>query len=193
MKAELFSIPVNLIRQWCYCPRIVYYIEMFDNAVSRPRWVEQGEKFHTDEEKLWSRRNLSRFGLQKGIRRHNLFMKNSDIGIHGIADMIIETNEAVYAVEFKLSAQKKRRGDVLQLCAYSMLAENHFKKPAHTGFLIGKGRVLYTIAIDRNQREAVSHAATSIRKILTQGRKPDSSATILQCCNCEYINHCNDR
>ena len=61
-----FSVPVNLIRQWCYCPRVVYYIELTNIPIHRPIWVKQGEDFHQLEEKLWQRRNLSRFDLKKG-------------------------------------------------------------------------------------------------------------------------------
>lgn len=189
----LSSIPVNLIRQWCYCPRKVYYFELTDFKVEYPTWVKQGEDFHRMEEKLWNRRNLSRFDLEKGETYYKLTMKDNELGLHGIVDMAIETNEAVYAVEFKLSANNRKRGDQLQLTAYSMLLEKHFSKPSPVGFLIGKGKVLHTINIDISRRQQVLDVVNKIRKILQQGVKPRSSATIVQCCACEYINFCNDR
>lgn len=65
-KNDRESLPVNLIRQWCYCPRKVYYFELTDFQVSYPAWVKQGEDFHKREEELWRRRNLSRFKLDQG-------------------------------------------------------------------------------------------------------------------------------
>ena len=192
-KPVLSSILVNLIRQWCYCPRVVYYMELTNVAFHRPIWVEQGEDFHRTEEQLWQRRNLSRFNLKNGKSYHNLKMQDHELGFHGIADMVIETDEAIYATEFKLSANNKRRGDQLQLTAYAMLLEKHFSKPSSVGFLVGKGKVLHTIDIGIDKRKSVMDIADNIRKMLQRGLKPESSATVAQCCACEYVNFCNDR
>ena len=189
----LSSLPVNLIRQWCYCPRVVYYMELTDIVFHRPTWVGQGEDFHRIEEKLWQRRNLSRFKLQSGKKYHNLSIQSGELALHGIVDMAIETEEAVYAVEFKLSANNKKRGDQLQLAAYAMLLEKHFSKPSPVGFLVGQGKVLHAIDIAINKRQEVMKVATEIRQMLKLGLKPESSATVVQCCACEYINFCNDR
>ena len=188
-----FSVPVNLIRQWCYCPRVVYYMELIDMPIHRPVWVKQGEDFHQLEEKLWQRRNLSRFGLQQGKKHYNLSMKNDDFGLHGIADMVIEVQDAVYPIEFKLSARNTKRSDVLQLVAYGMLAQRHFKKPASIGFLVGKGKVLYKVSIDEEKCQQVMVVTKEICRMLEKGRKPESSASLTQCGACEYVNFCNDR
>jgi len=193
MKQALSSVPVNLIRQWCYCPRVVYYMELTDIAFHRPAWVKQGEDFHRMETQLWKRRNLSRFNLEKGEVHHNLTLRDDALGLHGIVDMAIETEEAVYAVEFKLSANNKSRGDQLQLAAYAMLLEKHFSRPSPVGFLVGKGKVLHVIAINTDKRNAVMEMADRIKRMLQLGLKPESSATVAQCCICEYVNFCNDR
>ena len=189
----LSNIPVNLIRQWCYCPRVVYYMELSKVAFHRPIWVQQGEKFHESEKQLWKRRNLSRFSLEKGKIYHNLTMKSEELGLHGIVDMAIETDTAVYPVEFKISANSKKRGDQLQLSAYAMLLEQHFSKPSVVGFLAGTGKVLHTININEKNRQAVIDTVKKIRQMLKRGLKPESSASLAQCCVCEYINFCNDR
>ena len=183
----LSSIPVNLIRQWCYCPRVVYYMELTDISVHRPAWVKQGENFHRLEEKLWQRRNLSRFKLASGKTHHNLAMRSNELGLHGIVDMAIETDDAVFAVEFKLSVSNKKRGDILQLTAYAMLLENHFSKSSPVGFLAGKGKVLHVIQIDNTRQEEVMTSVHEIRQMLRRGLKPESSATVVQCCACEYV------
>ena len=189
----LSSVPVSLIRQWCYCPRKVYYFELTDFRVKYPTWVGQGEDFHSREEKLWQRRNLSRFNLKAGKKYHNLKVEDEDLGLHGLVDMAIETEEFVYAIEFKISANSKRRGDQLQLAAYAMLLERHFTKKSLMGFLVGKGKILHTINIDTHKRQEVMLIAEEIRKILARGVKPESSASVAQCASCEYVNFCNDR
>ena len=192
-KQILESLPANLIRQWSYCPRVVYYMELTNIAFYRPAWVKQGESFHQTEKKLWQRRNLSRFNLENGKTHYNLPLKDSKLGLHGVVDMAIETKTSVYAVEFKLSVNKKKRGDLLQLSAYAMLLEKHFSKPSPVGFLSGRGKNLWTIYIDADKREAVRNMLAQIRQMLRQGLKPASSASLSQCCVCEYVNFCNDR
>jgi len=189
----LYSVPVHLIRQWCYCPRVVYYSELTNVAFYRPAWVKQGKDFHQLEQKLWKRRNLSRFNLDKGKVYHNLKMQDDDFGMHGVVDMAIETDEKVYAVEFKLSAHNKNRGDQLQLIAYSMLLEKHFSKPSSVGFLAGQGKILYTVKINLENRKKVTEIKNKIIHLIESGVKPDTSATVNQCCNCDYLNFCNDR
>jgi len=75
----------------------VYYFELTDFKVEYPTWVKQGERFHNIEEKLWQRRNLSRFNLQNGKVHHNLVMQNDELGLHGIADMVIRSPSAAPA------------------------------------------------------------------------------------------------
>lgn len=169
-------------------------MELTSIPIYRPSWVKQGEIFHCVEEKLWERRNLSRFDLKNGKTHHNVRMRDRELGLHGVADMAIETKQAVYAVEFKLSGNSgKKRGDQLQLAAYSMLLEKHFDKPAPAGFLTGQGKAVHVVNIDAGKRRSVLESAENMRKMLKRGLKPDSSATAVQCCVCEYINFCNDR
>ena len=189
----LFSVPVNLIRQWCYCPRVVYYMELSPVDFHRPIWVKQGEDFHQMEETLWHRRNLSRFNLQNGKKHHHLKMEDKELGLHGIVDMAIETDTAVYAAEFKLSANSKKRGDQLQLVAYAMLLEKYFEKPSPVGFLLGKEKVLHTVKVDDDKRQSVVEVCRQVRQMLKKGLKPSSSAALAQCSVCEYVNFCNDR
>ncbi|MBC6415655.1 MAG: CRISPR-associated protein Cas4 [Bdellovibrionales bacterium] len=187
-------IPVHLIRQWCYCPRVVYYMELNYISINQPSWVQQGEDFHEKERLLWKRRNLSRFNLDDGKVYQNLFLKSEKLSFHGIVDMAIESSDAVYAVEFKLSNKIAKRKDWLQLTAYAMLLEEKFSKTSPFGFLTGKGQhVLHKIKIDKQKRQEVLRIVNAIKSMLEKGIKPDSSATAVQCCICEYINFCNDR
>lgn len=187
------SVSVHLLRQWCYCPRIVYYMELMDIDVHRPSWVEQGEEFHQLEKHLWHRRNLSRFKLDSGKLHHGLSLRSDEMWLHGIVDMAIETDEVVYPVEFKLSPSKKKRGDILQLTAYAMLLEKHFDKSSPVGFLAGPRKTIYAIDIKENRKQDVLVAINEVKKILQRGLKPESSASVVQCCTCEFVNYCNDR
>ena len=142
---------------------------------------------------MWQRRNLSRFRLTSGKIHQNLAMRNEELKLHGIVDMAVETDEAVYPVEFKLSPSNRKRGDILQLTAYAMLLEKHFGKSSPASFLAGKGKVLHTIEVDKTRQQDVIAIVDAITGMLQRGLKPESSATVVQCCACEYVNFCNDR
>ena len=187
------SIPVNLIRQWCYCPRVVYYQETINHSIHRPSWVKQGTEFHSLEENLWKRRNLSRFNLKDGKKYYQFPLESDTLGIHGIVDMAIETEDFVYAIEFKLSTSNKKRKDILQLVAYALLLEEHFSKPSTIGFLIGKEKILHSIPVNEEKKQEVLTIIKAINISLSKALKPDSNATSHQCSACEYINYCNDR
>lgn len=192
-KTVLFSVPVNLIRQWCYCPRIVYYLELTPFSVAHPRWVEQGEQFHEKETKLWLRRNLRRFHLEGGKVHLGVSAGSARHQIHGIADMVIETADAVYPVEFKLAESVQKRGGILQLVAYGMILEDTFTKKSPFGFLTEEKKKISWIELSEARRKDVLLQVRRIREMLDKGVKPDSPATIHQCMGCEYRNHCNDR
>lgn len=162
-------------------------------SVYRPAWVNQGIDFHNLQRKLWHRRKCSRFKIKAGIQHHNLSLYCDEVGLHGIVDMAIETDDMIYPVEFKLLPSSKKVGDILQMAAYSILLEKEFKKPSPTGFLAGAEKEVHIIDFDDQKKSEVLKIAASIRRMLVQGLKPESSATVSQCCACEFINYCNDR
>ena len=188
-----YSIPVNLIRQWCYCPRVAYYLELTEFSVKHPAWVKQGSSYHDRESLLWERRNLSRFNLKQGNKHYNVAMSDKKLGIHGISDMIIETTDAVYPVEFKLSIESKKRGDILQLVAYAMLAQIHFQKSCNISFIIGKDGSLCKVNVDESKMKQTDKVISEIKVMINKGYKPESNASLAQCGICEYVNFCNDR
>ena len=187
------SVPVNLIRQWCYCPRKVYYFELTNFKVYSPLWVKQGERYHDHESHLWKRRDLSRFKLEGGEKLYNYALRSQNHDIHGLCDLVIKTKEAVFVSDFKLTTQRKRLGNILQLAAYGIMASEQFNLPCHTGFLTGPNKQLDTINFTDDIKTKVIDAIAQIHSILNCGIKPDSSASDAQCQSCEYVNHCNDR
>ena len=158
-----------------------------------PIWVNQGEMFHQDEIKLWQRRNLSRFDLEQGKVYFDYYLSSKKFNLHGIADMLVETEEQVYPVEFKMASTYRKKGGILQLAAYGLLAEEVFRKNCPYGFLAEGKKSLHKIVFTQNIKNDVLSSISEIQTMVRKGIKPDSSASINQCTNCEYLNHCNDR
>lgn len=188
------SIPVNLLRQWHFCPRIPYYQELLRTHIVRPPWVEQGNRYETAQRKLFQRRNLSRFGLERGVLHHQVSLSHADEPFHGIADLLIETSQAIHVVEVKLNLRNLGAGIIAQLIALSILAEKQFDKPAADAFVLyGSRSQVKHLHIDANLKEQTRQVAHRILDTLTSGIKPDSPASAHQCAQCEYLNYCNDR
>ena len=188
-----FSIAANLIRQWCYCPRIVYYRELLNLPTRYPLWVEQGTRFHDKLELLWKRRRLSRFGLSEGVLHMQLAGQSERVNVYGIADMVIESVDSVYPVEFKLSAGQPNRASMLQLTAYGLIAEECFSKRCPMGFLTDDKEHVICIEFNNGLIGQLERVIGEMKIMFENGCKPDSSASLVQCANCEYYNHCNDR
>ena len=188
------SIPVNLIRQWHFCPRIPYYQELLGAHISRPVWVRQGNVYETMQRHLFRRRNLSRFNLQQGKLHTQLSLSHATYPFHGIADILIETQDAVYVVEIKLNLPVIRTGVMAQLTALSMLAGAQFGKKSTDAFILyGRKVSVKHLHITEDMQRQVCQTARNIANMLASGIKPDSTAQQHQCAQCEYLNYCNDR
>jgi len=186
------SIPINIIREWCFCPRVVYYREILNLNVVKPLWVSQGEDSHDKIEKLEKRRNYSRYNLDTAQRHFKASFKSTRYGLHGIVDWVLETDDEVFVVEYKINPKPNSLGHRLQLCAYAMLAQEHYKKPCKKGFLVSD-KTSYEIDITKDLVDKVIEVTKEIRQMLTKAVKPDSAAAEHQCVQCQYLNFCNDR
>ena len=194
MDMQSYSIPASQLRQYAYCPRIPWYMEVLGLAPARPIWVQQGERHHLRQTMLNRRRRLSRYGLTSARLHEDVAMRLDDHGIHGICDGILETIDAVYPLEFKLSDRRPSKGHLLQLGAYALMAERHFTKQCPRGFILygDRGHTL-PVFIDGKLRKWVENGIRGLRRCLESGSVPSSAATPAQCGQCEFLNFCNDR
>lgn len=186
------SIPINLLRQWCFCPRVVYYQELLNIKTSKPLWVAQGEDFHIKISHIEKRRSFIKYGLINAKRHFNVNIKSEKYCLHGIIDCVIETDEQVFIVEHKINPKPNSLGHQLQLCGYAIIAEEIYKKPCTTGFL-ASDKTSFEINITNELTNKLITTIQNIKSMLDLASKPDSSATEYQCVQCEYINYCNDR
>lgn len=186
------SIPINLLRQWCFCPRVVYYQELLNIKSSKPLWVAQGEDFHIKINHLEKRRSFIKYGLVNAQRHFNVNVKSEKYRLHGIIDCVIETDEQIFIVEHKINPKPNSLGHKLQLCGYAIIAEEFYKKPCTKGFLTAE-KTSFEINITNELIDKLMQVTSNIINMLDLANKPDSSATEYQCVQCEYINYCNDR
>jgi CRISPR-associated exonuclease Cas4 len=189
-----YSLPAHLLRQHAFCPRIPYFLEGLGITPETPLWVRQGQDYHQRQERLTRDRTLKRFGLAQAVRHFRMRLNSSELGIHGVADAVLETSDAVFPVEFKTEFSEAGRGQLLQLAAYGLMAEETLTKPFEAGFLLygAKGKTRRIKRTDPLVND-VGRALAAIRQNLAAARMPESPASVPQCGQCEYFNYCNDR
>lgn len=197
MVMSSYKIPINMLRQYCFCPRVVFYHMVSDVNVIYPPWVKDGLIFHKRQKLLNKRRSLSRYHLRDTYKAeflHDVKLEHDDIQFLGQCDGLIKTPEEIIPVEFKSKASKAKSGQVIQLIAYGILAEKIYNLPFIKGFLLHEdsGKII-PVNSNRKIRNKVFDICDKISKILDTQSLPFSPASGEQCIQCEFLNYCNDR
>lgn len=187
------AVLVTDLKQWAYCPRIVYYRQTMGGA-QRPSYkMEEGKRAQGMFEVLELRRSLKRFGFGRARRSLNVWLEDKELGVAGKVDMLLEGEHAAVVVDFKLTAGEPRENHKLQLAGYAVLAERVLQLPVRVGFFyrIPDSR-LFSLPITTELRERVAHAIQAIRDMRTKQWCPDPTPFRQRCIECEYVNFCGD-
>lgn len=188
-----YSLPISYCRQYLFCARIPYFLEVLGIKPSQPNWITQGNAYHKKQIILSKHRTLSRYGFDKEEIFFDIKVRSVAQNFHGIIDAIIITSEEIVPIEFKLS-EKISRGHIMQVVGYAIAAEEFFEKKCQICFLlIGKKGKAHLIEITPDLRMEYYRLLEKINDSFKSSIMPHSSATIHQCSQCEFINFCNDR
>ena len=190
---DAYSLPIHLLRQWAFCPRIPFYQELLGLRPKIPPWVDQGSQFDAREKELMGRRSLARYGLDEAEVLRDVKLHNTHYSMHGIVDLIIRNAQGVIPVEIKRRLPKNPRGVKLQLCGYAILGELEFGVRISHGYILYDSSKIMRVDFDEELRKKTLQARDAILKIITSTLKPSSGAGVAQCEQCEYLNYCNDR
>lgn len=189
-----YKLPINLIRQYLFCPRVVYFLEVLNIPKAAPVWVREGSEHHKKESELFKRRTLARFHLENATLKTNVNLSHSKFDFYGVCDVLIVSDENVYPVEIKLHGDKPTKSQKMQLIAYGILAEAIHNKKFNMGFvLFEKNSKTVPIKVVDDDKREVEKIVSEIIRMIEVGRLPYSSADDGKCTQCEFLNYCNDR
>ena len=198
---EDISIPISMLRQFYFCPRIVFFSEFKDIQPVYGEWVNKGMDFHTRQEMLIKRRNLENLGIPKRAKlKTEIKLKSTAYNLHGVCDAAFffvdqKGNNKIVPLEFKTSEKISFvTGAELQIAAYAMLLEEQYSCTIDEGFILygSKGKT-YSVKINKEMKNKVKNTTARITSMFEMPIIPDSSATEKQCSQCEYLNFCADR
>jgi CRISPR-associated exonuclease Cas4 len=155
--------------------------------------MEKGKATQQIIERLEARRKLKKYGLQKGTRRFNTWMTSENLGLSGKVDMLIETQDRVYPVDFKFTRGRPYKNHVYQLAGYSLILEDIQSKPVTQGFVY---LILQEDVVVFDMKEKIKEECRAlleeIRGMIQEERFPEPPSSRAKCTDCEYQNYCRD-
>lgn len=188
---------VTDLKQYEYCPRVVYYEYCLPGVRPTTYKMEAGIAAQERVESLEERRGLRAYGVETGTRHFNISITSTELGCTGQVDLVIETEEggarSLIPVDFKLSRRKPGRNFKLQLACYALLLEEAWNLPVARGvlYLIPRKQAVPVPITTRLRNDARRLLGQIRTMVLTQHVPPPTKARS-KCVNCEFRRFCND-
>lgn len=188
-------IPINLVRQYHFCPRIVYYSLLTNIKPIYPRQVSLGVEYHDMQEKLSKNRKFKKLDILYDEIILDKYIENDKLNICGKVDLALINKTEIIPIEFKdVEAKKPTYSYILQLCGYGILLQYKYQVNFKQAFIIYSNNMkLFHINITDKIRTDFFDTIKSIEEIVNNDILPNSSANEQQCSQCEYLNYCDDR
>lgn len=173
------SVAVSDLRQWHFCPRVVYWRRAFRAPTKVGRLAELTE---ADPKWISDLKEFSNCEIKRQV-----CLSSESLGLYGCLDALAICHE-LHPVEMKRGVV--RDGHLVQLAAYAMLVEEAFGKKVRLGFLYYPGEKLERVNIDRRLRGRMLHTLKEVRKILETGEMPEPTVDRWKCRVCDHYHYC---
>lgn len=184
---------VSDLRQYAYCPRIVYYRTCLPSVRPVTYKMTAGQAAHQDEADRERRRSLRTYRIADGTRAFDVALEDAALGLRGRVDMAITRADEVIPVEYKHSPGRLGRHVILQLAAYGLLLARQVEKPALRGFVYFiPARRAREIAFSPELMAEVQQLVGTIAAMVAAERMPAATRQRSRCEICEFRRFCND-
>ncbi|GIV73775.1 MULTISPECIES: CRISPR-associated protein Cas4 [Caldilinea] len=188
---------VTDIRQYAYCPRVVFYEYCLSGVRPLTYKMLQGLEAQHRVEELEKRRSLREYRLTEGVRHFHVALTSERLGCTALVDLVVESGEGnqrrVTPVDFKMSRREPGTHFRLQLACYGMMLEEIWQVPAPEGilYLIPLKRAV-RVNLDRRLRKDAERTLAEIREMVLHERMPAPTPHRNRCVDCEFRRFCND-
>ena len=190
-------LEVTDLKQWAYCPRVVFYRYCLPAIRPVTYSMEQGTRAHEEATALEERRSLRTYGLTEGERHFDVALRSETLGLSARIDLVIvvptaDGPEAV-VVDYKLSERDASTNYKLQLAAYTLLVEEAWQMSVRSAFIYHiPQRQAERIALTPALRHKVAATITAIHATIHDERMPAPPPNLSRCVACEFRRFCND-
>lgn len=185
---------VTDLKQFVYCPRIVYYSYCLPLVRPTTYKMEASVELHDKAAIDEARRSLRAYGLSEGERRFDVVLTSERLGLSGRMDMVIVLGkEEAIPVDYKLSQHSDAKHFHQQLAAYAELIEEAWQIPVRRGFLyLLPERRAEEIKLTSRLRAGLRGQVAAMRQMIASQTVPEATAAKARCINCEFRRFCND-
>jgi len=187
---------VGDLKQWVYCPRILFYGLCLPNIRPVTYKMVAGREAGLTEDGREERRSLRLYGLEKGRREFDVALSSSRYGLRGKADLVVWIEDPppgeFVVVDYKLSDIAGEHF-ILQITAYALLLEEMSGMKARCGYLyfIPKRRS-EQVQFTARRREKLLETLDSMHRMLHSEGMPEATPNRNKCLACEFRRFCND-
>ncbi len=187
-------LPVTDLKQWDYCPRVVFYAYLMPGLRPLTFKMEAGLAAHEREEKREKRRSGRLYGLPAAERIEDVALQSQRLGLSGRLDLVLRQGDQAWPVDYKLS---RRTGIAthfkLQLAAYGLLLEDVWGVTSDRGYLYSiPNRRAEIVRFTTRLRNKAKRTVAEIRDCIESERMPPPTSKRGRCVNCEFRRFCND-
>jgi CRISPR-associated exonuclease Cas4 len=186
-------VRVSDLRQWTYCPRVVWWTHVCPVGKVESFKMKQGVAKERRLQRLQRRRTLHSFGLREGQIESNFSLYSPDLGLSGRLDLLIQRGASRFPVEVKFTRGPARLNHRLQLAGYALLLEAEFGVPVPHGYVVRlPGDTIDKVTMDSPLRELAWRTIQAVRMTLIHERMPMPVPQPSRCSDCEYLRFCGD-
>lgn len=193
MLDDKHAFTVTDVKQFTYCPRIIFYERCLPHVRPRTYKMDAGRDAHEEEQTRAARRTLAAYGVPEGERHFNVALQSVHRSLTGILDEVVKTSSGeVFPVDYKLAKQVSKHHK-LQLTAYAILLEEASSVPVTRGFIyLIPTRESVEIAITAELRTEAEQVLAAITTMVTLEQMPEPTTNRNYCTACEFRRFCND-
>jgi len=184
---------VSDLKQYVYCPRVVYYQYILPVDRKPTFKMDHGKVSEEELKRLEKRRKFKKYGLEGGVRHFGKWISSEKWQLNGEIDLLIEADGQYFPVDFKMTQGGVRENHRMQVAGYSLILEDMYDVPVEKGFifLIPEEDVVPVI-IDNRLKERCEEMLSKIRKMVEEEQIPEATPARNRCTDCEYRNYCRD-
>ena len=220
MERTVFT--VTDLKQYAYCPRIVFYTYCLPLIRPTTGKMEDGRLAHEEARDRERRRTLRIYGLEKARRHFDVWVASEELGLRGRIDLVLEVapdpsasvapdssgivapdssgivapdSSGVEWIPVDYKQTDRRAGPHLrrQLAAYGMMLEETWGGVVRRGFIYSLlTRRVEEIPLTPALRREVRETVAAMREMVERERMPDPPPSRKPCINCEFRRFCND-
>lgn len=196
MPESVLSAPFRVtdLKQWVYCPRILYYALCLPRVRPVTYKMEAGIEAGQDEAEREARRSLKVYGLKQGRCVFHLALTSERLGLRGEMDMAIfcDDPEEIIPVDYKLSDHNSPHFQ-MQLVAYGLLIEDEYGLFPCRAFLYSiPRRAAEEVRLTRALKKRCLKTLAAMTTMLAHEQIPEPTDKRARCLACEFRRFCND-